>query len=729
MATPTVEMGLGGTWTGVVTSHAPDAYVVCDMRPLVGQNIGFKRKAPQLGAFVNYSLLSTIASFTSNGTTGGANNIPGGGFTIALDGVDEFLFVTPGGGTDAGPNDGPYSIEFLGVINATPGVGIEPALAGNSSFGLTYRNDGRVYGYYNGSAVVDAALSTGSLSSVVLTRSGDSPDDVTLYINGVSVDTATPARTTFTLVDTYTGKHWTNAHYLNCTVYGVGLYGVEVSSAQAAAAYAALSWTDVTNDTKGVTPLIIERGIRSDSPAQRVASTGTCTFAMNNLASNSGGLTGYYSPGNASCRAGFGKGTPVRVLQGSDSLFHGRIRRIEPTPGKTGGNLSAVMATDYIDAAATSLLENVAILEDVTGDDVFAAVVGALPQSPNGITAYAGTETYTLALDNTRDEAVTALSELNRLALSELGYIYVLNDGRLVYEARGTRMTNEPTATVTLSDTMHGLEVAEVSSTSLNRVQITTHPRVVDSAATTVLFALTNPLQIGPGESKTIIGPFRTASSPGLTTRVGGLQMVTPAATTDYTMNSASDGTGTDLTAQLDVTANYGANGVQFILLNNDTQPAYITKLQCRGKGVYDFRTVVVRAQKDAAVAADGVNALNLDMFYQEDPNVAQSMADSILSNYGDLAGTRVQKVEFYPDAAGMPSNLHQKDISDRVAVSETVTGATGDYYINGVRIEYQWGKLPRIAWWLTPAEPVSYWILGLTGASELGDTTVLAPG
>jgi hypothetical protein len=205
--------------------------------------------------------------------------------------------------------------------------------------------------------------------------------------------------------------------------------------------------------------------------------------------------------------------------------------------------------------------------------------------------------------------------------------------------------------------------------------------------------------------------------------------MVTPVATTDYTMNASSDGTGVDLTTSMSIVTNFGANGVQFLITNNDAQPAYITKLQCRGKGVYDFRTVVVRAQNDAAVASDGVNALTLDMVYQEDANVAQSMADSLLSGYGDLAGTRVQRVEFYPDAAGMPSNLHTKDVSDRVAISETVTGATGEYYINGVKHEYQWGTLPRITWWLTPAEPVSYWILGLTGASELGDTTVLAPG
>jgi len=75
------------------------------------------------------------------------------------------------------------------------------------------------------------------------------------------------------------------------------------------------------------------------------------------------------------------------------------------------------------------------------------------------------------------------------------------------------------------------------------------------------------------------------------------------------------------------------------------------------------------------------------------------------------------------PDAAGMPAGLWTKDISDRVAVSETVTGATGEYYINGVKHAYQNGTLPRITWWLAPAEPVSFWVLG---TSTLGDNTML---
>jgi hypothetical protein len=194
-------------------------------------------------------------------------------------------------------------------------------------------------------------------------------------------------------------------------------------------------------------------------------------------------------------------------------------------------------------------------------------------------------------------------------------------------------------------------------------------------------------------------------------------------------MNVLADGTGADVTASLDVIANYGANGVQFVITNATSAPAYVTKLQCRGKGVYDFRTIVVRAENAQAVADDGVNAITIDMVYQQSPNIGKSLADYLLSAYGALAGTRVKRAVMLPDAAGMPAGLLTQDISDRVTVSESITGATGDYYINGVKHEFKNGTLPRVTWWLSPASPQSYWILDLVGASELDSNAILGPG
>jgi hypothetical protein len=720
MPAPTVEMGLGGSFLAKVLEETDVAYWPMRYRSgLVISAVGAGVSDGDLRRYVPFPLdmAGTINDYTVNTGT----SMPGGGYALTLDGVDAYLVHDTSPFTWQ-PDTDPFTIEVVLTINATPSVGAEPAIMSTSSFGLTYKDDGKVYAYYNGTSFANYAVATGSQVHLVLTRAGTSTDSVNFYVNGVNRGSSTPARVSFAFTPAYFGKHWTDAEYLSATYDFAAVYPSELSAARVSAHYAALAWTDVTSDTLGAAPLTFERGIRNDQPSSRVASTGTLTFSMNNLASNSGGVTGYYSPGHASCRSGFGKGAPVRVKSGSDVIFTGRVRAISPSPGKTGGG-TKVVATDYLDVAATSLMENVSILENVTGDQVFAYIVENTPAQPYGLSSSTGSETYTLALDNTRDEAVSALSEFHRLAMSELGYIYQTRTGALVYEARSTRISNEPTPTVTLADTMHGVDVAEVAASSLNRVQVTVHPRVIDAAATTVLYELVNPLQLAAGETKVIIGPFRAATATGITTRVGGLSMVDPVATTDYTMNTASDGAGTDLTSSMTVVADYGPNGVRLTLTNGATDAAYVTKMQCRGKGVYDFRTVVLRAQNDAAIASDGVNALNIDMVYQEDASIGQSMADALLSGYGDLDGTRVRQVSFLPDAAGMPAGLWTKDISDRVAVSETVTGATGEYYINGVKHAYQNGTLPRITWWLAPAEPVSFWVLG---TSTLGDNTML---
>lgn len=724
MASPTVELALSGSFLAQVLAETNGVY--------------WRMFTPDANViphtFGTYTTLTTAQSGVLEvfGTVPASSRnlpsqIPDGGYAIALDGASDYL-VADNARPSSDPFTAPFSIEVILTLNAVPSGGIEPAIMGNSPFGLTYTNAGNVSAYHNGASFATYAVAATSRVHLVLTRAGTATDSIILYVGGVNRGSTTPARVSFQLDPVYFGVHWTNAHYLNATYEFAAIYPSELTPARVLAHYNALTWTDVTTDTLGGLGLTIERGIRDDKPSNRVASSGSLTFSLNNLGSNSGGVTGYYSPAHASVRAGFTRGIPVRVKTGSDVQFVGRVRAIAPAPGRSGKGVVKVVATDFVDQCALFLMDTVAVMEDVTGDRVCREIVGLMPTQPHGFESATGTETYPLVLDNTRDESVSALAEFHRLAVSELGYIYVNREGTLVYEARGTRIGAQPTSSVTLTDTMVGLDVAEVSADTINRVQITVHPRLVDTAATTVLYATTNPLEIAAGETKTIIGPFRTPTVPGVTTRVGGLSMVAPVATTDYLMNALSDGTGTDLTTALTVTANYGANGVQLVLVSAATQPAFITRLQCRGKGVYDFRTVVVRSQDDADVAAYGVNALTLDMVYQQEPNVAQSLADYLRTAYSDIDGSRVKRVALLPDAPGMPANLLTKDISDRVTVSETITAATGDYYINGVKHEYQNGTLPKVTWWLSPASAQSYWILDLVGASELDSNAILAP-
>ena len=58
-------------------------------------------------------------------------------------------------------------------------------------------------------------------------------------------------------------------------------------------------WTALTNDVRiALQPIEIQYGIQGSGPLDRVASTGTMSFALNNSAANSAGEAGRVSPGH-----------------------------------------------------------------------------------------------------------------------------------------------------------------------------------------------------------------------------------------------------------------------------------------------------------------------------------------------------------------------------------------------------------------------------------------------
>jgi hypothetical protein len=199
------------------------------------------------------------------------------------------------------------------------------------------------------------------------------------------------------------------------------------------------------------------------------------------------------------------------------------------------------------------------------------------------------------------------------------------------------------------------------------------------------------------------------------------------------------------------VTASLGGNGVRWSITNNSGQVAYITKLQARGKGVYDFETTVAEAE-DATLAADfGEQVAVIDLPYQSDPAVGQSTAEYLLGLYGPqeigiwslgTAGSSelgvttqlsyfnrssVGSVQVRPRTAALQTQILAREVGDRIAIEETVTGLQASFYIQAVALEVVAPGIPSVTWTLAPADTQAYWALGETGYSELGNTTWLA--
>ncbi len=394
------------------------------------------------------------------------------------------------------------------------------------------------------------------------------------------------------------------------------------------------------------------------------------------------------------------------------------------------------MAVDWLEQAAQYNVREVALQVSKTSDQVFSAVLAAIPAQPAGSVIATGKDTYTYALDDVaRGDHPTAAAIFQRIAQSELGFIFIKGDlaqgGTLVFENRQTRAVGSGSA-ATFNDDMVMLVVPRSLDQLVNRVEMTSPSRKIDAAATTVLYVIQTPTVTSiaaNGGSITIWGNYR---DPNLqTSLVGGTAMVVPVATTDYTMNALADGTGADLTATFTVTATYFGASVKFVITNNGASDGFITKLQCRGKGLYDYAPETSVSDNASSQTTYGLRAIKLDMPYQTDRNIAQSAADYLAYLYGSPL-TVASEIGFQSTVSqAFTTAALAREISDRISVDETVTGitaATGTrWFINAVDITVSptaTGPLLLCKWTLAPADTASYWILDDAVSSLLDVST-----
>jgi len=166
-----------------------------------------------------------------------------------------------------------------------------------------------------------------------------------------------------------------------------------------------------------------------------------------------------------------------------------------------------------------------------------------------------------------------------------------------------------------------------------NYVRITTHPRKVDAANTTVLWTMEGAKLIPAGETVTgIRGRYRDPS--GGASYVNGKDMITPVVTTDYKGYQNSDGTGTDLTANMVVTADFGVAEAELSIENTGGTDLHTggedILFQVRGRGVYQYDTVdsvsdaISTANNGLLQPFGGRMSLFYDMPYQSDDTDAK---------------------------------------------------------------------------------------------------------
>ena len=408
---------------------------------------------------------------------------------------------------------------------------------------------------------------------------------------------------------------------------------------------------------------------------------------------------------------------------------NGRLRAANPTPGAYGSRYVAVVSYDGIRALAETKVRAVAIQEDQTETELLTALLDSLPSDAQPLKRDfdTGVDTYPYAFDGLGG-GKTALSVVKDIAISGFAMIYMQGDGTLCLRTRDTRASG--TSQFSFDDDMTGLGTNASVDELTNNVQCTLYPRTVDAAATTVIYSTTGvPLSVAAGDTLTLVVEYRSPDDDR--ELIGGTAVVNATATTDYLGNSALDGSGSNLTSDLSITTTASASSAQLAIENTGTATIYLVDsdgdafLQLRGKGIYQESSQTFTS---LSTQPYGDKTLGIKLAYQNNPGHAQSYANTVQTQFNAAASAQMERIIF--DGNSSDDLLQQslaREPNDLISITETATGAASiDLVIQSVALNISAGPWIEATFGLAPSNPFAFWILGVDGKSELGETTIL---
>ena len=477
-------------------------------------------------------------------------------------------------------------------------------------------------------------------------------------------------------------------------------------------------WTDISPYVSRIHNLSWSRGIVGNRVTDRVARPGRISFVLYDE-------TGQFDP--IYTGAIIKSGSPVRFSVEKDGirryLWYGKIKDVSPRENDLYKVFAQVSGACKIDDYNRPLITPT-ITTNKTATEVVDEISDDLNLTITDSQKEYGTmdKTFTAVFDTSRSKQ-NALGEISKAIMSELGYFYAKGtreaddnfiltvDGRNTREARsyitipvgttdsgfllkedgglllkedGGKIILDKAETFDEFSIMSGKQLS-YGKNVLNDVIVTVYPKEY-SGTTVVVFSLTSTPAIEAGETIELLVKYRDPDQEAQSITARATE--TPVANTDYTANAERDGSGADLTANLTVTAVYGAAEIKYTLENTGGTKLRVTMLQARGEGIFFYGTVKLEAEDSASQATYGVKVLNLNQKYLDSVADGQTNADAILASTKDLFPD-VDWIEI--DANASDQNLFAcmyLDIGDPIKIPlKNASGAieSRKFYINGI--------------------------------------------
>ncbi len=377
-----------------------------------------------------------------------------------------------------------------------------------------------------------------------------------------------------------------------------------------------------------------------------------------------------------------------------NSIFHGKIRNITSLDNGTEQRVRLEIEDGL--RLLQSSDSNIAIQQNIDIDNAIQSI----------LTDISWPSLFGTNLDDSSDvlsywwSEDRAANEIRKLVDAELGVFYAAADGSATFRSR--HHTQAAVLTLTSSDFLKEIDVPQPLEVIRNTVKIYAHPRVL--RATAALWTLQDKPLIAAGGSITVWASYAYNNNP-----VPSINVVSPVATTDYTMNTADDGSGTNLTSSFSVTFyDFGKTGKIVITNNHATLAGYITLMKVRGDAIDAPDASLLIEEDSTSQGTYGKALLTLDNDWFQDTSLANDFAQWLISYMPNPQRFLTVRMEGRPDIQFTP------DLFDLVNVTINRLSISGvNYRVAG--IEHEWtsenGQATATTWILEPNPDLStYW-------------------
>ena len=407
----------------------------------------------------------------------------------------------------------------------------------------------------------------------------------------------------------------------------------------------------------------------------------------------------------------------------------------------------------HLTANARGAWGNTVALSD-TGANiaVSAATLEGGADGPAGLIDFDdGIMTVNTAGEAWSESTTNAMTAIRDVVETEFGYFWCARDGTLTFRDQQyifERANATPTMTI---NNQHNIQDAGLSIDDvINRVVVSYKPRgsltegvIARSQATLSVpgrwgagIGSTNYTRWNASQEKTQAEGSRTFTLPFVDVvagrLVGARRLSLPlVAGTDYTVNDFEDESGWDYTygGRVKFSVADTGSGVEVHATNTALGTLYVFGLQVRGIGIIDYDPLEIVIED--GTSQDDYGRRSYDYFIPLEIDGGDVFADTLarylLGRYKTPAH-RVFVAGFEgPQEVGATS-VFDVDIGDVVSITETQTGiAAWKAWVIGLEYSIEAEDVTRVAFYLSPVDDVTYWLLEEAGFSELGDTTRLA--